>query len=125
MPKDTDEKFYERADAHIHLANEHLQKAVRGKASASMMYGTSRLNAWISACGFSTKEETSAARQETIEYFVAQYRLMLEENLNDYIQNLRTTCRPVMKRHNNPAKTLTSIAGTAGKPAVPYLQHHA
>ena len=87
MPKDADEKFYERADAHIHLANEHLQTTGRGKASASMMFGTSRFNAWISACGFSTKEEMSAARQETIEYFVEQYRLMLEENLDDYIQN--------------------------------------
>jgi hypothetical protein len=87
MPKDTDEKFYERADAHIHLANEHLQKTGRKRASASIMHGTSRFNAWISTCGFSTKEEMSSARQDAIEYFVAQYRLMLEENLDDYIQD--------------------------------------
>lgn len=36
MTPDTDEKFYERADAHINLANEQLAGASRGKASASI-----------------------------------------------------------------------------------------
>jgi hypothetical protein len=87
MPKETDEKFYDRADAHIHLSNDHLKDIGRGKVSASMMYATARFNAWVSACGFRSGEHIANAREETIEYFVQQYRLMLEENLDDYIQN--------------------------------------
>jgi len=48
-----------------------------------MMYATARFNAWVSALGFSSGQEMASARQETIEYFVKEYRLMLEENLDD------------------------------------------
>ena len=85
--KDVDDQFYERADSHIHLSNEHLADEKGGKVSASMMYATARFNAWISACGFSNSEEMANAKDKTIAYFVEQYRLMLEENLDDYISN--------------------------------------
>lgn len=88
MPKDVDSKFYDRADAHIHLANEQLaQVDSRGKVSASMMYATTRFNAWVSACGFSSRDQMVSEREETLRYFCEQYRLMLEENLDDYINN--------------------------------------
>lgn len=87
MPKETDEEFYDRADAHIDLSNDHLKDIGGGKVSASMMYATARFNAWVSACGFQSGEQMASARDETIEYFVQQYRLMLEENIDDYIQN--------------------------------------
>jgi hypothetical protein len=84
----TDEEFYSRADAHIHLSNEQLsEKATRGKVSASMMYATARFNSWVSACGWNSSDELAAAKEETIEYFVAEYRKMLDENLTDYIEN--------------------------------------
>ena len=87
MPKDIDDNFYERADAHIHLSNEQIADAGRGKASASMMYAAARFNAWVSACRFSTTDEMAAAREGEIEYFVDQYRVMLEENFDDYVTN--------------------------------------
>jgi hypothetical protein len=89
MPEETDPAFYERADAHIHLSNDQIKDVGRGKVSASMMYATSRFNAWISACGLESGEQLAAARQETIEYFVKQHRAMLEDNLDDYIRNFR------------------------------------
>ena len=86
-----DDTFYDRADAHIHLANDHISDETgSGKVSASMMYATSRFNSWVSACGWNSSEEMAAAKEETIEYFVAQYKAMLEENLNDYIENFNT-----------------------------------
>ena len=88
MTRDTDSTFYEHADAHIHLSNDQLaQVDSSGKVSASMMYSTTRFNAWVSACGFSSAEQMAAAREETLRYFCEQYRLMLEENLDDYISN--------------------------------------
>ena len=86
-----DEKFYERADAHIHLSNDQISVDVtKGKVSASMMYATARFNSWVSACGWHSAEEIAAAKEETIEYFVAEYRKMLDENMDDYINNFQS-----------------------------------
>src|SRR4029434_9579722 len=57
VPDGVDDKFYERADAHIHLSNEQLEDIDRVRASASMMYATTRFNAWVSARGVGSKEE--------------------------------------------------------------------
>ncbi|MDX1913975.1 MAG: DUF3144 domain-containing protein [Methylophilus sp.] len=87
MAEEVDENFYDRADAHIHLSNEQLADISRGKVSASMMYSVARFNAWVSASSFTKSEEMAAAKAETMEYFVNEYRKMLDENLSDYIAN--------------------------------------
>ena len=87
MPDNVDDKFYDRADAVIHLANDQLSDITRGKASASLLYAASRFNAWISAIGFQSGPEMTEKKAEIIEYFVEQYKIMLEENLDDYIEN--------------------------------------
>lgn len=52
-----DDKFYERADAHIHLSNDKISEDItKGKASASMMYATAIFNSWLSACGWNSAE---------------------------------------------------------------------
>jgi Protein of unknown function (DUF3144) len=94
MPADADDAFYERADAHIHLSNDQMEGTTRGKVSASMLYGTSRFNAWISASGFESGEEMRDARTETIKYFVSEYEKMLIENLDDYIENFEKYMKP-------------------------------
>jgi hypothetical protein len=95
MPKEADDSFYSRADEHIHLSNDQLAKEPgRGKVSASMLFATTRFNSWVSACGFDSGEKMAAAREETISYFVEQYRLMLEENLDDYISNFSSYMAP-------------------------------
>jgi hypothetical protein len=81
-----DPTFFDRADSHIHLANEHSAKVGRGKVSASLMYGSARFQAWNAACWADDAARMKAGRQETLEYFVDQYRAMLEENLDDYIE---------------------------------------
>jgi hypothetical protein len=86
--KEPDEKFYDRADAHIHLTNDQISEDVsQGKASASMMYATARFNAWVSATGWNSGEEMKQSKEETLDYFAAEYRKMLEENLDDYINH--------------------------------------
>ena len=82
-----DDEFYERADQHIQLSNQQITEA--GKVSASMLYATSRFNAWVSATGWNTGEELANAKEETIKYFLTEYRKMLEENLDDYIENFQ------------------------------------
>lgn len=82
-----DDKFFDRADAHINLSNDQINQINRGKVSASMMYATARFNAWVSACGWDSSDEMKKAKKDTIEYFTEQYKKMLEENLDDYIEN--------------------------------------
>ncbi len=100
MPKQVDEKFYDRADGHIHLANDQLKDATAGTVSASFMYAVSRFNAWRSACGFEKKEDMLAARAETIAYFVEQYEKCLAENLDDYIENFERYMKPQDDRND-------------------------
>jgi len=87
MPKDADKSFYDRANAHINLSNQQLQQAVQGEVSASMMYATARFNTSLTASGYHSASEMTARRTENIEYFVREYRLMLEEHMDDYIKN--------------------------------------
>ena len=95
MSKEADSEFYDRADAHIHLSNDQINEdATRGKVSASMMYATARFNAWVSATGWENGNEMKASRDETIEYFVSEYRKMLEENIDDYVENFEPYMRP-------------------------------
>ena len=87
MNPDTDKEFFERADAYITLANEQAANVTRGKVSASMMFATARFNAWVSASGTESGEELASVKEEAIEYFTAEYRKMLEENLGEYIEH--------------------------------------
>ena len=94
MP-DVDDEFYKRADAHIHLSNDQINEKIgKGKVSASNMYATARFNAWVSACGWDSGKEMAEAKQETLKYFVTEYKKMLEENLDDYIENFESYMRP-------------------------------
>lgn len=85
-----DPNFFNRADAHIHLSNSQLADINPGKVSASMMYATARFNSYVSWSGFNSAEEMAAERENALEYFTHQYRLMLEDNLDDYIANFDT-----------------------------------
>lgn len=90
-----DDEFYKRADAHIHLSNSQISEEItRGRVSASMMYATARFNAWVSACGWQNSQEMAEAKDHVIEYFISEYRKMLEENLDDYIENYEKYMKP-------------------------------
>jgi hypothetical protein len=94
MDSETDEMFYPRADAHIDLANKQLADASRGKVSASFMYAVARFNSWVTACRADSAEDLRAGKEESIEYFVSQYRAMLSENLEDYVEHFDKYMRP-------------------------------
>ena len=88
QPNGLDENFFERADAHITLANEHINTKVEPRlVSGSLMFSSARFNAWISASSFKNGEELKAKKKELLEYFVNQYSSMLEENLDNYADN--------------------------------------
>ncbi|MEZ6197878.1 MAG: DUF3144 domain-containing protein [Planctomycetota bacterium] len=87
MSDETEDVFYERADAHIELANRQIGEGDAGEVGASMMFALARFDAWLSAGGFETAEQMKASREESLEFFVSEYRAMLEEHYDDYIEN--------------------------------------
>ena len=83
-----DNEFYKRADEHIKLSNNQISKDIPlGDIGASMMYSTARFNAWMNAYSCNNGVEMQVQKQETIEYFVEEFRKMLNKNLDDYIEN--------------------------------------
>lgn len=89
-----DNKFYDMVDEHIHLSNQQLSKGSKGEVSASMMYSVARFNAWISAAGWENAKQMEEAKEETITYFVEEYKKKLTENLEDYIRNFEHYMNP-------------------------------
>ena len=87
MRSDVDKEFFERADAYIDVANQQATQVNRGKVSASMMFATARFNAWVSASGTESGEDLASVKQEALDYFLEEYRKMLEENLDEYIEH--------------------------------------
>ena len=80
--------FLKRADAFIALANEQLnQDLTQGEISASFMYGSARFSAWMAASSFETAEDMKAEKAKIVEYFMQEYKLALEEHLDNHIQN--------------------------------------
>jgi len=85
---DTNEQFFGRADEHILLSNKQIESGADSQiVNASFMYSTTRFNAWLSASGFTNSEEMKHKREESINFFVEQYRKMLVENIDDYIEH--------------------------------------
>jgi len=87
MSNDADEDFFKRADAVINIANEQAEAVTAEKVSASLMYATARYNAFVGAGRAVSSEDLASGRDDILEYFVDQYRMMLTENLDDYIRN--------------------------------------
>lgn len=83
-----DEKFYERVDTLIALANGYVKANVHPAfTNNSFMFAASRFNAWVAAAGYENGEEMAREKEEILNFFVNQYKLMLNENLDNYIEN--------------------------------------
>ena len=95
MLENIDRNFYNRANEYITLANSHCDGTIGiSLVSGSFMFALSRFNAWVRATDFDSGTELKQVRQETIDKLVAQYREMLEHNLDDHIDNFDRLMTP-------------------------------
>ena len=83
------QEFWDRADEIIALANKQVQGSTVGKVSSSLLYAAARFNSFNVANSASDVEEMKQDKEEAVRYFTEQYRKMLEENLDDYIDNFK------------------------------------
>lgn len=84
-----DEKFYERADGFINLANQAVsnEEANAGQIANSLMFAASRFNAWVTAAGYQKGDDLAKEKEAILEFFTEQYKLMLSENIDSYVNN--------------------------------------
>lgn len=83
------EPFVKRADEHISLANEQLNQddtLKHGEISASFLFGAARFNAWVAACEFESAADMKDAKAEISEYFVKEYKQMLEQHIDSHVE---------------------------------------
>jgi O-acetyl-ADP-ribose deacetylase (regulator of RNase III) len=82
-----DKKFYEMADAYIALANEQSGDTDQGTVSATFLYAAARFNTFLVASTSGSADEFASRKEDVIEYFVTEYKKMLEEHFADYHDN--------------------------------------
>ncbi len=82
---ETDAAFWDRADAILNLANQQCDTVPRGQVSSSLLYSAARFNAFVVASHAKDSAKMAADRDEAVAYFTAQYKMMLEENLDNFI----------------------------------------
>ncbi len=83
-----DSTFYKRADEHIRLSNSQVSEEIsRGMVSSSFLYSAARFNAYVCASSFNSSKELIEGKEAAMAFFMKEYKNMLEENMDDYIQN--------------------------------------
>ncbi len=81
------EAFWLRTDEVITLANQQSEQASSEEVSGSLLYASARFNAFLIAASAGNKASLEANKEDAIEYFTEQYRQLLTENLDDYLEN--------------------------------------
>ncbi len=84
---DKDKEFYEMADAFIAIANKQAKTTNPGKVSATFLYAAARFNTFLVASGADSATEFASRKEESFDYFMAEYKKMLEEHFADYTDN--------------------------------------
>lgn len=80
-------EFYEMADAFIALANEKSNSAEAGVVSATFLYAAARFNTYLVASGSVSKNDFVSNKEKSMEYFMVEYKKMLDEHFADYGEN--------------------------------------
>ncbi len=77
-------KFYDRADAHINLANKKTKKEKPEDISESFLFAASRFAAFEATL---TAKDIEKNKTDVIDYYALRFREMFVDNLTDYIEN--------------------------------------
>ena len=81
-PDPVPKEFFDLADRFIHLANEMTADHQTARISAALMYAAARYNAH---CVVALDPEARQNKSRATEYLVGQYRSMLEENMDGFL----------------------------------------
>ena len=82
-----DSEFYALADAFIALANKQGKDVIQGKVSATFLYAAARFNTFLVAANSESKQAFESGIESSKEYFMTEYKKMLDEHFTDYNTN--------------------------------------
>ena len=91
-----DDEFYKRVDPRIQPSNDQISGEITGGK--------------VSACSWRNGQQMARAKEETIEYFLAEYRKILEKNLADCINKFEVSMKRENKTHNAKLKVMLTYA---------------
>jgi hypothetical protein len=90
-------EFFDRANALINLANDQCVSTHPSEVSASTLYASARFNAFIVAATTGSAPTMTSEKERALEYFIDQFRKMMEANLDDFIENYDQYMKPAAK----------------------------
>jgi len=79
-----DREFRQVVDRFIALANEQIELVKREHVSLALLYAAARFNSFIVTSHAPSRDKFIADRPAATKFFTAEYRRMLDENLDDY-----------------------------------------
>jgi hypothetical protein len=81
------DEFWQRADEYIEVANSQSKSESSGKVGSSFLYAAARFSAFDVASSSGSAEEMKTDKDEAISFYVEQFRKMITENMDEYIEN--------------------------------------
>ena len=91
--QDDNKKFIQMADSFIDLANQHCETTQNPLVNASMLYGTARFCAFITASMAESKTSYEDNIDNAIAYYNEEFGKMLREHLEQYKSVFQETPR--------------------------------
>ncbi len=72
------------ADSIIDLANKHCDTTENSLVNASLLYGTARFSAFITASMAESKQTYEANIDNAVDYYTEEFKKMLKEHMEQY-----------------------------------------
>jgi len=89
-----DTAFLPRANAIVNLANDQCDTNHPNEVGASTMYAAARFNAFLLAKTTGSAENMTLEKERALDYFTDQFRKMMADNLDDFINHFDTYMAP-------------------------------
>ena len=87
MQDELNEAFWTRTDAVIQLANTQAEEADADAVNASLLYAAARFSSFLIAAQAEDHASLLHGRDQAVDYFANQFRQLLAENIDDYLEN--------------------------------------
>ena len=84
---DEEQVFWDLVDKFVVVANESSDEVATSTVSSAMLYACARFNAFIASAEAQSADQLKTQRSGAMDFFTGQYKGMLGENLDDYIDN--------------------------------------
>lgn len=85
--EEVSDDFWKRADEYIATANEQSKNEDTGKVGVSLLYAAARFSAFDVASKVVDAQEMLGSKEYAISFYVDQFRKMITENMDEYIEN--------------------------------------